>query len=169
MGNSRARAVFEANVPEGFRRPQSDSALEAFIRTKYEQRKYVARYLSRPVVTFLFRIRFIGGDCFDMVVSISLFSLHSSFSSTESGCRSCIRTWLRWAWTICYPTRLALALPPPPPFPLPLTPPPRPNLLPVKNQNHPLRRPPRPRPPPRPPTALPPANPLKPRPRRRCR
>jgi len=43
MGNSRARAVFEANVPEGFRRPQSDSALEAFIRTKYEQRKYVAR------------------------------------------------------------------------------------------------------------------------------
>lgn len=43
MGNSRARAVFEANVPEGFRRPQADSALEAFIRTKYEQRKYVAR------------------------------------------------------------------------------------------------------------------------------
>lgn len=25
MGNSRARAVYEANVPDGFRRPQTDS------------------------------------------------------------------------------------------------------------------------------------------------
>ncbi len=25
MGNSRARAVYEANIPTGFRRPQADS------------------------------------------------------------------------------------------------------------------------------------------------
>jgi hypothetical protein len=25
MGNSRARAVYEANLPDGFRRPQADS------------------------------------------------------------------------------------------------------------------------------------------------
>jgi stromal membrane-associated protein len=42
MGNSRARAVYEANVPDGFRRPQTDYGLEAFIRAKYEQKKYIA-------------------------------------------------------------------------------------------------------------------------------
>jgi hypothetical protein len=43
MGNSRARAVYEAEVPEGFRRPQTDSHLDSFIRTKYEKKKYIAR------------------------------------------------------------------------------------------------------------------------------
>lgn len=43
MGNSRARAVYEAQVPEDFRRPQSDAQLEAFIRGKYEKKKYIAR------------------------------------------------------------------------------------------------------------------------------
>ena len=43
MGNSKARAVYEANVPEGFRRPQTDSQLDVFIRAKYEKKKYVAR------------------------------------------------------------------------------------------------------------------------------
>jgi len=42
MGNSRARAVYEANLPDSFRRPQTDSGLEAFIRAKYEQKKYIA-------------------------------------------------------------------------------------------------------------------------------
>lgn len=28
MGNSRARAVYEANLPDGFRRPQADSYVE---------------------------------------------------------------------------------------------------------------------------------------------
>ncbi|EDW47011.1 GM21077 [Drosophila sechellia] len=32
MGNSRARAVYEAQLPDGFRRPQTDTALENFIR-----------------------------------------------------------------------------------------------------------------------------------------
>lgn len=43
MGNSRARAVYEANVPDNFRRPQTDSALESFIRAKYETKKYIAK------------------------------------------------------------------------------------------------------------------------------
>ena len=43
MGNSRARAVYEALLPDGFRRPQNDSALESFIRAKYEHKKYIAR------------------------------------------------------------------------------------------------------------------------------
>lgn len=48
MGNSRARAVYEAQLPDGFRRPQSDSSLETFIRAKYEHKKYMAREWVPP-------------------------------------------------------------------------------------------------------------------------
>lgn len=48
MGNSRARAVYEANLPDNFRRPQADSALEAFVRAKYEAKKYIAREWVPP-------------------------------------------------------------------------------------------------------------------------
>lgn len=48
MGNSQARAVYEANLPENFRRPQTDSSLEAFIRAKYEQKKYIAKEWVPP-------------------------------------------------------------------------------------------------------------------------
>ncbi|XP_062612302.1 stromal membrane-associated protein 1-like isoform X3 [Saccostrea cucullata] len=50
IGNSRGRAVYEANIPDGFRRPQTDSksSLEAFIRSKYEQKKYIAREWVPP-------------------------------------------------------------------------------------------------------------------------
>ncbi|KAK3577744.1 hypothetical protein CHS0354_005837 [Potamilus streckersoni] len=48
MGNSRARAVYEANMPDNQRRPQTDSALEAFIRSKYEQKKFIAREWVPP-------------------------------------------------------------------------------------------------------------------------
>lgn len=51
MGNNRARAVYEANLPQGFRRPQTDSALEAFIRAKYEQRKWIAKDWIPPEIT----------------------------------------------------------------------------------------------------------------------
>ncbi|XP_067944117.1 stromal membrane-associated protein 1-like [Watersipora subatra] len=44
MGNSRARAVYEANLPDNYKRPStSDSAMEQFIRAKYEHRKYIAK------------------------------------------------------------------------------------------------------------------------------
>ncbi|CAF1276709.1 unnamed protein product [Rotaria sp. Silwood1] len=51
MGNNRARAVYEANLPAGFRRPQADSALEAFIRAKYEQRRWLAKEWIPPEIT----------------------------------------------------------------------------------------------------------------------
>ncbi|KAJ3610053.1 hypothetical protein NHX12_022147 [Muraenolepis orangiensis] len=40
MGNRRARLLYEAHLPESFRRPQTDQALEVFIRDKYERKKY---------------------------------------------------------------------------------------------------------------------------------
>ncbi|XP_011634387.2 stromal membrane-associated protein 1 [Pogonomyrmex barbatus] len=48
MGNSRARAVYEANLPDSFRRPQTDCSLESFIRAKYEHKKYIAREWVPP-------------------------------------------------------------------------------------------------------------------------
>lgn len=48
MGNSRARAVYEALVADNFRRPQTDSGLESFIRAKYEQKKWIAREWVQP-------------------------------------------------------------------------------------------------------------------------
>lgn len=48
MGNSRARAVYEALLSDNFRRPQTDSGLESFIRSKYEQKKYIAREWIPP-------------------------------------------------------------------------------------------------------------------------
>lgn len=48
LGNSVARGVYEANIPEVFRRPQTDSALEAFIRAKYEQKRYIMKDWQPP-------------------------------------------------------------------------------------------------------------------------
>ena len=53
MGNSRARAVYEANLPDGFLRPQNNQALEQFIRAKYEKKKYIAKeYLPQKPSEF---------------------------------------------------------------------------------------------------------------------
>lgn len=43
MGNSKARAVYEASLPDNFVRPQTSTALEKFIRAKYELKKYIAK------------------------------------------------------------------------------------------------------------------------------
>nr|XP_057921141.1 stromal membrane-associated protein 1-like isoform X2 [Doryrhamphus excisus] len=40
MGNSRAKRLYEAHLPENFSRPQTDQAVEVFIRDKYERKKY---------------------------------------------------------------------------------------------------------------------------------
>lgn len=48
MGNSRARAIYEANLPDDFRRPQTDTALESFIRAKYEHKKYIVHDYVDP-------------------------------------------------------------------------------------------------------------------------
>lgn len=43
MGNSKAREIYEKNLPDNFRRSQNDSAMEQFIRAKYEQKKWIAK------------------------------------------------------------------------------------------------------------------------------
>ncbi|EJW83040.1 hypothetical protein WUBG_06048 [Wuchereria bancrofti] len=50
MGNKMARRVYEAELPEHFRRPQTDSALESFIRAKYEQKRYILKDWSPPLL-----------------------------------------------------------------------------------------------------------------------
>ncbi|XP_032228468.2 stromal membrane-associated protein 1 isoform X2 [Nematostella vectensis] len=42
-GNRRAGLYWECYLPEDFRRPQTDSAMEAFIRKKYEQKKFIKK------------------------------------------------------------------------------------------------------------------------------
>ncbi|XP_050400421.1 stromal membrane-associated protein 1 isoform X2 [Patella vulgata] len=51
VGNSRARAAYEAELPDNYRRPQTDSALESFIRAKYEHKKYIAKEWVPPKPT----------------------------------------------------------------------------------------------------------------------
>lgn len=51
LGNRSCRRVYEADLPSSFRRPQTDSALEHFIRAKYEHKKYVDRELEKQLHT----------------------------------------------------------------------------------------------------------------------
>ncbi|TNM85930.1 hypothetical protein fugu_008201 [Takifugu bimaculatus] len=46
MGNTKARKLYEANLPETFRRPQTDQAVEFFIRDKYEKKKYYSEKVT---------------------------------------------------------------------------------------------------------------------------
>ncbi|NWW40058.1 SMAP2 protein, partial [Panurus biarmicus] len=50
MGNGKANRLYEAYLPENFRRPQTDqhpfSAVESFIRDKYEKKKYMDRSID---------------------------------------------------------------------------------------------------------------------------
>lgn len=41
MGNSKAKAIYECNLSDSYRRSNSDSAMEQFIRGKYEARKWI--------------------------------------------------------------------------------------------------------------------------------
>nr|XP_033812574.1 stromal membrane-associated protein 2 [Geotrypetes seraphini] len=46
MGNAKANRLYEAYLPENFRHPQTDQAVELFIRDKYEKKKYMDRSLD---------------------------------------------------------------------------------------------------------------------------
>ncbi|KYO48027.1 stromal membrane-associated protein 2 [Alligator mississippiensis] len=46
MGNGKANRLYEAYLPENFRRPQTDQAVEGFIRDKYEKKKYMDRSID---------------------------------------------------------------------------------------------------------------------------
>ncbi|XP_038656602.1 stromal membrane-associated protein 1 isoform X5 [Scyliorhinus canicula] len=49
MGNTKARHLYEANLPEHFRRPQTDQAVEFFIRDKYEKKKYMDKNANNGI------------------------------------------------------------------------------------------------------------------------
>ncbi|XP_048843966.1 LOW QUALITY PROTEIN: stromal membrane-associated protein 1-like [Brienomyrus brachyistius] len=49
MGNSKARRLYEATLPESFRRPQTDQAVEFFIRDKYERKKYYDKSVAETI------------------------------------------------------------------------------------------------------------------------
>ncbi|KAL1005893.1 hypothetical protein UPYG_G00065230 [Umbra pygmaea] len=46
MGNTKARRLYEANLPDTYRRPQTDQAVEFFIRDKYEKKKYYSKNVT---------------------------------------------------------------------------------------------------------------------------
>ncbi|KAM8796144.1 stromal membrane-associated protein 2 [Eudromia elegans] len=46
MGNGKANRLYEAYLPENFRRPQTDQPVEGFIRDKYEKKKYMDRSID---------------------------------------------------------------------------------------------------------------------------
>ncbi|XP_018420332.1 PREDICTED: stromal membrane-associated protein 1-like [Nanorana parkeri] len=51
MGNTKARLLYEANLPENFRRPQTDQSVEFFIRDKYERKKYYDKNAATTLTT----------------------------------------------------------------------------------------------------------------------
>lgn len=73
MGNSKARAVYEANLPDNFKRPQ-DAGLEQFVRAKYETKKYIAKEWVPPPAP---KPAVIKNDCFLMGAN---FNFNSFFS-----------------------------------------------------------------------------------------
>ncbi|XP_073425472.1 stromal membrane-associated protein 1 isoform X1 [Dendrobates tinctorius] len=51
MGNTKARQLYEANLPDNFRRPQTDQSVEFFIRDKYERKKYYDKNAATTINT----------------------------------------------------------------------------------------------------------------------
>jgi len=49
MGNSLARSIYESTLESNFRRPQTDSTLETFIRQKYEHKKWTDKTLLEEI------------------------------------------------------------------------------------------------------------------------
>ncbi|EPB79509.1 putative GTP-ase activating protein [Ancylostoma ceylanicum] len=50
MGNAKAKQVYESELPNHFRRPTTDQALESFIRGKYEHKRYILPDWTPPKV-----------------------------------------------------------------------------------------------------------------------
>ncbi|CAJ0933592.1 unnamed protein product, partial [Mesorhabditis belari] len=50
IGNAVAKAAYEADLPENFRRPTTDQSVEAFIRGKYEHKRYMDKNWKPPVI-----------------------------------------------------------------------------------------------------------------------
>ncbi|PAV81859.1 hypothetical protein WR25_17305 isoform B [Diploscapter pachys] len=48
MSNEKARKVYEHDLPDHFRRPTTDHQMEQFIRSKYEQKRYILKDFVYP-------------------------------------------------------------------------------------------------------------------------
>ncbi|XP_061885297.1 stromal membrane-associated protein 2 isoform X2 [Entelurus aequoreus] len=46
MGNAKAKRLYEAFLPDCFQRPETDQSAEAFIRDKYDKKKYMDRVID---------------------------------------------------------------------------------------------------------------------------
>ncbi|CAG00369.1 unnamed protein product, partial [Tetraodon nigroviridis] len=57
MGNNRARLLYEAHLPDTFQRPQTDQAVEVFIRDKYERKRYYNEALAAAHVSTMYSPR----------------------------------------------------------------------------------------------------------------
>ncbi|NWY47676.1 SMAP2 protein, partial [Sylvia atricapilla] len=75
MGNGKANRLYEAYLPENFRRPQTDQhpfSVESFIRDKYEKKKYMDRSIDINAfrVSLEAEIAQTGGLCSDFGVPV---------------------------------------------------------------------------------------------------
>uniref|UniRef100_A0A8C4Q897 Small ArfGAP 1 n=1 Tax=Eptatretus burgeri TaxID=7764 RepID=A0A8C4Q897_EPTBU len=50
LGNARAPQIYEGRLPPDFKRPQSDHAVEMFVRDKYEKKKYMDKNVDLNVL-----------------------------------------------------------------------------------------------------------------------
>ncbi|KAG8581986.1 hypothetical protein GDO81_007875 [Engystomops pustulosus] len=64
MGNTKARILYEANLPENFRRPQTDQSVEFFIRDKYERKKYYDKNAASTMNVSILKIKYCFGVLF---------------------------------------------------------------------------------------------------------
>uniref|UniRef100_A0A8C0BZP4 Small ArfGAP 1 n=1 Tax=Buteo japonicus TaxID=224669 RepID=A0A8C0BZP4_9AVES len=80
MGNTKARLLYEANLPENFRRPQTDQAVEFFIRDKYEKKKY---YDKNAVNAFNVSKQFHQEFCHFSFLKSSVLTFISQSTSTK--------------------------------------------------------------------------------------
>lgn len=56
MGNAKARRLYEAFLPECFQRPETDQSAEAFIRDKYDRKKYIDKVIDIQMLRVRLRL-----------------------------------------------------------------------------------------------------------------
>jgi len=85
VGNAKGRSIYEANLPETFRRSQTDSAMEQFIRGKYEAKKWIAKEWTPPniVVSTDLKIDDSGKDKRRSKADGNKINLDSAFNSMK--------------------------------------------------------------------------------------
>nr|CAD2165452.1 unnamed protein product [Meloidogyne enterolobii] len=83
MGNAKARAVYENELPPLFRRPQTDQSLEQFIRAKYEAKRYIMKGWIHPPVDIADLPTYPGSMVRDKKVVATFSTVPKSTSTTS--------------------------------------------------------------------------------------